>query len=86
MTDPVFGKPDAEGWYEWKGDDMVRPAGMVEVVTRDGSVTVRSAQLLSWKFWAFCSGSDIVKWKPHAEEEDRYEGYAASEFLSGSFE
>lgn len=63
MTDSVFGTPDADGWYEWKGDDMVRPAGMVDVVFATGAEVInRPAEHWSWKK-RICA-SDIVKWRP----------------------
>lgn len=58
-----FGTPDADGWYEWKGDDMIRPAGMVEVILRDKTKNQPwPAEKYSWKHWP--QGSDIVKWRP----------------------
>lgn len=58
-----FGTPDADGWYEWKGDDMIRPAGMVEVIYRTNVGADRAPA--SAFFWGH-SGlpCDIVKWRP----------------------
>ena len=63
MTDSVFGTPDEDGWYEWKGDDMVRPAGIVDVSFRDG---VKSCDCPAdvWEWKHMHSASDIVKWRP----------------------
>lgn len=47
-TNEPFGTPDADGWYEWKGDDMVRPAGTVEVIYRNGLEGVISADTTIW--------------------------------------
>lgn len=55
----LFGTPDADGWYEWKGDDMIRPAGLVEVSWIAGGTYVTNANALAW-------GKDcgIAKWRP----------------------
>jgi len=63
MTDEVFGTPDADGWYEWKGDSMARPAGRVETVLRDGYVN--GPHLAEQNEWSHgCEPGDIVKWRP----------------------
>jgi len=63
MTDEVFGTPDADGWYEWKGNGMVRPAGKVDVVFDDGCVIEgQSADRWVWLHSGPCD--DIVKWRP----------------------
>jgi len=61
-TNEPFGTPDADGWYEWKGNDMVRPAGRVEVVFRGGQSETDAAKNWHWKHDG--SISDIVKWRP----------------------
>lgn len=58
----IFGMPDADGWYEWKGDDMIRPAGFVKIVWRNGMKAMLSAEELEWKHMG--AGGDIVKWRP----------------------
>lgn len=58
----VFGPRDAEGWYEWKGDTMIRPAGRVEVVHRNGSSGSVSAHNVWWDHRQM--PGDIVKWRP----------------------
>lgn len=57
-----FGTPDADGWYEWEGDDMIRPAGRVEIVLRSGDIGASVAQCLQWGHEG--TGYDIVKWRP----------------------
>lgn len=63
-TNEPFGTPDADGWYEWKGDDMVRPAGRVELQFRDsqGELSPAPAERFDWKHDG--SIADIVKWRP----------------------
>lgn len=57
-----YGPRDAEGWYAWKGDETMRPAGRVEIVLRDGMPGSCSAESLSWGHGL--GGADIVKWRP----------------------
>lgn len=63
MTDSVFGTPDADGWYDWKGDEMVRPAGKVELQFRKAAGSwISLAEEHCWKHDG--SIADIVKWRP----------------------
>lgn len=61
-SEDPFGPMDAEGWYEWKGDTMIRPAGRVEVVHRNGSSGSVSAHCAQWGHHQ--TSGDIVKWRP----------------------
>lgn len=66
QSEDPYGPRDAEGWYAWNGDETMRPAGKVQVVIRDPSLsdskTVRDAEALSW--WHGPYATDIVKWRP----------------------
>lgn len=58
-----YGPRDAEGWYSWKGDETMRPAGKVEVITRGGFRGAVKANEVVWGHGAPTS-FDIVKWRP----------------------
>lgn len=65
VDNDIFGKPDAEGWYKWKGGTGFRPAGKVDYVCReyDGyDYTDADAQYLRWEHEN--ESDDIVKWRP----------------------
>lgn len=57
-----FGPADADGWYDWGGSSMIRPAGMVKIVWRNGMKAMLGAEELEWRH--FGAGGDIVKWRP----------------------
>lgn len=65
-TDP-YGPRDAEGWYAWNGDEIMRPAGVVDYVMReDAGKGIHSgpcgAEHLRWNHDHI--GGDIVYWRP----------------------
>lgn len=62
-TDP-YGPRDAEGWYGWKGDETMRPAGNVDATRRDGIVLSTGAENLNWAHLESRAMFDIVKWRP----------------------
>lgn len=57
-----FGPRDADGWYNWNGDDTMRPAGQVFYEMRDGGKGRDNAEDLSWRQGK--NPDDIVKWRP----------------------
>lgn len=62
-TDP-YGPRDAEGWYTWNGDETMRPAGLVDLVDREGEYSDAPFNAADLR-WSHSGGiDDIVKWRP----------------------
>ena len=61
-----FGAPDADGWYEWNGDESMRPAGRVEVEYTFQGNQIGIAEQMRWS--RIGVPSDITKWRPVAGE------------------
>lgn len=59
-----YGPRDAEGWYEWTGDETIRPAGRVTLRFRNSVEDTGSANIFDWRHDG--GNSDIVKWRPVA--------------------
>ena len=58
-----FGAPDADGWYEWNGDESMRPAGRVDYRCRNGDTGENvPAEAVRWS--KLLQHSDVMKWKP----------------------
>lgn len=63
-SEDPFGPMDAEGWYTWNGDTMIRPAGIVETILADGYRN--PPEMADKKLWSHGPGDpgNIVKWRP----------------------
>lgn len=62
-SDP-FGPRDADGWYTWNGDDTMRPAGLVDIIDKEGEWSKGSMDAGTVRWNHNGSAGDIVKWRP----------------------
>lgn len=62
-SDP-FGPRDTYGWYTWNGDDTMRPAGMVDIIDKDGEWSKGSMDAGTLRWAHTGEAGDIVKWRP----------------------